>query len=257
MLKNTQKKIVQQEGELKMRKLFFYSALALLLLINVTSGWATKERLYLQSLCANPLITCIHAQRGESWKKLFPDPDLRLMVMKLNRINESLHPGLVIAVPKNLQSATLMDFSPFDKQIPSIGEKLLIYNPKINAWAAYDASGALMQWGPGSSGADWCPDLGRACHTPAGSFRVYGKGGADCESSIFPMPYGGAPMSYCMYFVGGDAFHASDEVPGYNASHGCVRIFYDDAKWLNLQFVDLPNQSNDHKGTRVIIMPYY
>jgi lipoprotein-anchoring transpeptidase ErfK/SrfK len=40
-----------------------------------------------------------------------------------------------------------------------------------------------------------------------------------------------------MYFHNGFALHGSYEVPGYNASHGCVRIFVNDAKWLNQDFV--------------------
>jgi len=43
----------------------------------------------------------------------------------------------------------------------------------------------------------------------------------------------------------GFALHGSYEVPGYNASHGCVRIFVDDAEWLNEDFTDI--------GTRVYI----
>jgi lipoprotein-anchoring transpeptidase ErfK/SrfK len=46
----------------------------------------------------------------------------------------------------------------------------------------------------------------------------------------------------------GYAFHGSPKVPGQNASHGCVRIFTDDAKWLNENFVEI--------GTTVIINPY-
>lgn len=54
-------------------------------------------------------------------------------------------------------------------------------------------------------------------------------------------------MPYCMFFKGGYAIHASD-VPGYNASHGCVRVFYEDAEWLNREFADI--------GTSVIVRPY-
>ena len=40
-----------------------------------------------------------------------------------------------------------------------------------------------------------------------------------------------------MFFHGGFALHGSYEVPGYHASHGCVRMFVNDAKWLNEEFV--------------------
>jgi hypothetical protein len=51
-----------------------------------------------------------------------------------------------------------------------------------------------------------------------------------------------------MFFKGGFAMHGSRGVPGYNASHGCVRMFVDDAQWLNKDFADV--------GTQVIILPY-
>jgi lipoprotein-anchoring transpeptidase ErfK/SrfK len=55
-----------------------------------------------------------------------------------------------------------------------------------------------------------------------------------------------------MFFHGGYAFHGSNEIPGYNASHGCVRIFSEDARWLNQEFIDLPEEG----GTKVIIQEY-
>jgi lipoprotein-anchoring transpeptidase ErfK/SrfK len=39
-----------------------------------------------------------------------------------------------------------------------------------------------------------------------------------------------------MFFHRGYALHGSYDVPGYNASHGCVRMFVKDAKWLNQEF---------------------
>lgn len=144
--------------------------------------------------------------------------------------------------------------SPFAHTIDSDGHKTIVVSPRIHAWAAYDEEGVLMRWGRASLGKDYCPDLGKSCHTPAGTFMVYEKRGSDCISSKFPMPYGGAPMAYCMFFNAGYALHASDSVPpGQNASHGCVRLLYDDARWLNKIFVDMPYKG---PGTKVIIKPY-
>ncbi|MCD6044887.1 MAG: enhA [Gammaproteobacteria bacterium] len=128
------------------------------------------------------------------------------------------------------------------------GSKTIIVDPNEHAWGAYDADGYLVAEGPASTGKGYCPDLGRACKTPAGSFMVYRKGGAECKSSIFPIPEGGAPMPYCMFFNGGYALHGSDFVPNYNASHGCVRLRPSDAQWLSDNFVTV--------GTKVQILPY-
>ena len=61
-------------------------------------------------------------------------------------------------------------------------------------------------------------------------------------------------MPYCMHFFRGYALHGSSTVPGYRASHGCIRMFIEDARWLNEEFIDIP-YSDEYKGTKVIIEP--
>ncbi len=137
-------------------------------------------------------------------------------------------------------------------QFPSMreptGSKIIIVDPNEHAWGAYNAEGTLVAQGPASTGKEYCADLGAPCKTPAGTFAVYRKGSAECKSSIFPIPEGGAPMPYCMFFNGGYALHGSGDVPNYNASHGCVRMHPSDAEWLSSNFVTI--------GTKVQILPY-
>ena len=83
------------------------------------------------------------------------------------------------------------------------------------------------------------------CGTPTGSFRVITKTRYRmCFHRISSRrtngESGGALMPYCMHFFRGYALHGSYDVPGYRASHGCVRMFIEDARWLNEEFVDLP-----------------
>ncbi|HSW69883.1 MAG TPA: L,D-transpeptidase [Gammaproteobacteria bacterium] len=187
----------------------------------------------------NTRFYCYTVKKGDDWKTLFPNQEKRDLVMRLNRINISLYKGMKIVIPKNLETATSFDYAPLPKNISPPGEKIIYVsiNPQILAWGAYNADGVLQAWGPVSGGKGWCPDLNRGCHTAIGKFAVYQKMGAGCVSSKFPVGRGGAPMPYCMFFHGGFALHGSYEVPGYNASHGCVRLFIPDAKWLNLEFV--------------------
>jgi lipoprotein-anchoring transpeptidase ErfK/SrfK len=131
---------------------------------------------------------------------------------------------------------------------PATGSRIVIVDPNEHAWGAYNAEGILVAQGAASTGKGYCEDLGGPCKTPSGTFAVYRKGGADCKSSIFPIPEGGAPMPYCMFFHGGYALHGSDHVPNYNASHGCVRMHPSDAAWLSNNFVKV--------GTKVQILPY-
>lgn len=136
--------------------------------------------------------------------------------------------------------------------LPSVidppGVKLVLVNPNEHAWGAYNANGILVRSGIASTGADWCEDTERVCHTRTGTFRVRSLGSANCKSPSFPLPYGGAPMPYCMYFNETQALHGHASVDRVNRSHGCVRMSNSDARWLRYHFVEL--------GTVVEIEPY-
>lgn len=141
----------------------------------------------------------------------------------------------------------------YSSRIPSsiaTNEKVVVVDPQVHAWGAYDSSGNLVRSGQVTAGSDWCPDIGRPCRTSVGHFRVSSLGGPECKSKIFPVPRGGAPMPYCMFFHGGQALHgvSEGEVVDGNISHGCVRLHVADAEWLRFNFVNV--------GTKVIIKSY-
>lgn len=198
---------------------------------------STTFALYGQKICNNPGFECYKVKRGESWSTLFPDASERELVRRLNRMNIGLTPGLVIAIPNDIENVSIMDISPFPLHIPPSSQNVIRVDQNKLAWGAYTASGNLVRWGPASGGQAYCPDIKRGCKTVTGSFTVYSSKGAGCKSSVYPKPNGGAPMPYCMHFFGGYALHGSASVPGRNASHGCVRLFTEDARWLNQEFV--------------------
>lgn len=132
----------------------------------------------------------------------------------------------------------------------TVGEKVVLVDPRVHAWGAYDAEGNLVHSGLATAGSNWCADLGRPCRTKVGSFRIFSLGSPECKSSRFPIPRGGAPMPYCMFFNGNEALHGSPrgEVVEANISHGCVRMEVEDAEWLRNQFASI--------GTKVVVRPY-
>lgn len=218
-----------------------------------TPAWAQMR--FGESLCNSADYFCIKVKYGENWESLFPNEEERDIVRRVNRMNITLRAGMTIAVPKNIDRLTIYDVSPFPRYIEPSGEKTIyVSQPKL-AWGAYDDKGELLWWGPLSSGSGHCKGLDGTCVTPSGSFRVIRKQDIDCVSTAFPMrsdgENGGAEMPYCMHFFRGYALHGSDTVPGYRASHGCVRIFVEDARWLNEEFVELPG--GEGRGTRVIV----
>lgn len=192
---------------------------------------------YGSQLCRQSGFNCHQVKFGDTWWSLFPNVNQMQLVKKLNRKNTALRPGMVIAIPQNLSSVNILQYSPLPHTIPASSTNSIQVDLKKLAWGAYDAQGNLVNWGPVSGGASYCPDIKSECRTITGTYTVYKKKGEECVSNKFPIPKGGAPMPYCMHFHGGYAMHASGLLPGENASHGCIRMLLPDAKWLNTKFV--------------------
>lgn len=216
---------------------------------------ALAETRFGESLCNDPDYFCLKIRTGDTWSRLFPTPEALDIVRRVNRMNIRLKAGMVIAIPKNLDRLSIYDVSPFPRYIEGDGEKTIYVSQKKLAWGAYDEQGELIWWGPISSGSAHCPGVFGGCTTPTGAFRIIRKQDIECVSTAFPMRSdgnnGGAAMPFCMHFFRGYALHGSETVPGYRDSHGCVRLFTEDARWLNEEFVNLPG--GGMKGTRVII----
>lgn len=218
---------------------------ALILHTNVVYARSIHSYYYGYRICQDTAhFSCYITKSSDRWERLFPNEDQMEFEKKLNHINIHLEPGMVLAIPRS-SNIELLDYSPFSQQISPPGERIIIVSLSREAWAAYSEQGTLVRWGPVSSARGYCPDIGHGCHTPHGDFSIYEKQGRGCFSTKFPVGRGGAPMPYCMFFHGGFALHGSYELPGYNASHGCIRMFIDDAEWLNEEFTDI--------GTRVYV----
>lgn len=233
-----------------MKKYLFFILLSLL---PIQYSQATKY--FGTALCAYPQYECVKIGRSQSWKSMFPDAKQRDIVQRLNRSYNYLWAGKTIVVPKNLEYISILDVAPFPLRIDPEGEKQIVVDQDKLAWGAYDEHGQLLRWGPISSGSTKCSDSSRSCLTITGIFRVFSKENENCRSGVYPIGRGGAKMPYCMYFHKGFALHGSSDLPGKRASHGCIRLFTRDAKWLNHNFVDLSNEGNQHLGTKVVVKP--
>lgn len=219
-------------------------------LLSVSTVSMAEEELnskyYGGHLCAYDAFNCIKVKRGTTWAKQFPNKAEREIVKRLNRINIPLRNRRWIVVPADIKTVSHMDLSPFPDAIDTGGKKKIIVKLGLHAFGAYDESGQLVHWGPVSGGKGWCSDINRKCETAVGSYRIIEKKGPSCVSKIFPVETGGgAPMPYCMHYYRGFALHGST-LPGFHASHGCLRVFHDDAKWLNREFLDV--------GTPIVVM---
>lgn len=130
------------------------------------------------------------------------------------------------------------------------GEKVIIVDPRLYAWGAYDADGKFVRGGIANAGANYCPDEGGPCRTTTGTFRIYSLGAVDCKSKTYPLPQGGSLMPYCMFFHNGQSLHGTPDpmLVDANISHGCVHMRIPDAEWLRYNFADV--------GTKVVILSY-
>ena len=215
-----------------------FIAAGLFTLVFSSNLWATNKY-YGANLCGYPGFECIEVKKGDTWESLFPNEKDREIVKRLNRTNIGLRYRAWIVVPKDLSDINHLDLSPFPPHKDTHGKKLIYVSIHQQAFGAYNEKGDLIHWGPISAGRDYCPDVARSCKTATGNYRIFRKQGEDCESSKFPVETnGGAPMPYCMHYYKGFALHGST-LPGYNGSHGCIRLFFDDAEWLNKDFADI------------------
>ena len=228
-----------------MIKPIFYMVITSLALLLCCANASTSKQFYGKELCNYPGFTCIKLRRSDTWDSLFKSRRDRELVKRLNRTNMPLYMRSWLVVPTNLKEVNHLALAPFVLHYNTEGKRLIVVSLAHHAFGAYNKDGTLVHWGPVSGGKDYCKDVGGPCKTITGNFRINRKDSEECRSGQFPVDTkGGAPMPYCMHFYRGIAIHGST-LPGYHASHGCVRLFFDDAKWLNENFAKV--------GTKVMV----
>ena len=98
--------------------------------------------------------------------------------------------------------------------------KALVVHQPWQAFAAYE-SGRLVRWGPVSTGR-------KETRTPSGAFNLTwrSKGRHSTDNAAWFLPW-----YFNFHNARGVSFHQFD-LPGYPASHACVRLLERDARWL-------------------------
>lgn len=148
--------------------------------------------------------------------------DERDIILAINRISSSvIRKGKVLVMPDTLLPS-MLDYSPYPGTLPGFDSipKLILISLRIQAFAIYE-NGWLTRWGPVSSGKKSTP-------TPAGLFHTNFKAEVkiSSENSDWIMPW-----YFNFYARRGIAMHQYF-LPGYPASHACVRMQVKDAKWI-------------------------
>ena len=128
-------------------------------------------------------------------------------------------PGLIVP---EVWNGDPLAYSPFPASWPAAEAhpKAIVVHQPMQAFAAYEY-GRLIRWGPVSTGRKETP-------TPDGAFyltwRARSRRSTDNEDWL---------LEWYFNFVNarGVSFHLFD-LPGYPASHACVRLLLRDAQWL-------------------------
>ena len=158
---------------------------------------------------------------------------------KLNRADRDHLPRLseLVAPERWFSDELLYSVMPASYPPGGLFSKLLVLYLPGQVFGAYEL-GTLMRWGPVSSGR-------RASPTPSGLFSLNWKSVGHI-STVDPDWY----MRWYFNFgnEAGLALHAYS-LPGWPASHGCVRLLERDAEWL---FYWGDEWVLDASGTRVL-----
>jgi hypothetical protein len=172
----------------------------------------------------------------------------KLILYKINRRDiKHLKEGDSVVVPNG--SDNEMDYSPFPLSLSDSTLKIIFVDRRIQAFAAYD-SGRLVRWGPTSTGKKSTP-------TPEGLYHTNWKS-KETHSTV------NGDWVLKWYFnldnLEGVSLHEY-ELPGYPASHSCVRLLTEDAFWIYNwadQWKLSPDRSKvDTTGTPVIVYNNY
>jgi hypothetical protein len=171
-------------------------------------------------------------------------------VLKVNRRDlRHVREGDTLAVPDTLHD--WIGLSPFPAALTAAADhsKLLLISLRVQAFAAYD-SGRLSRWGPTSTGREEQP-------TPAGLYHTNWK---DKERTSTFNDEWLLKWYVNLHNTLGISLHLYD-LPGYPASHSCVRLLEDDAIWL-YEWAESWNLSPDgrtvlRQGSPVVVFGEY
>lgn len=148
--------------------------------------------------------------------------DEQSIILALNRLDyNNKWRADTLSVPDKFDE-TLMIYSPFPRSIEQLNnvDKIVFFSYPIQAYALYE-KGKLVKWGPSSMGK-------KTAQTKRGlMFANWKKELAiSTVDSDWKLPY-----NFNIHNTLGIGWHEYD-LPGYPASHSCLRLLREDAKYL-------------------------
>lgn len=194
------------------------------------------------------------AKKKDSAMKAFNmefSEDERYTILALNRLDtKNKWRADTLAVPDKIDK-TLMSYSPFPANVEMLKDvkKIVFFSYPIQAYSLYE-NGKLIKWGPTSMGK-------KAAQTKRGlMFANWKKELAiSTVDSEWKLPY-----NVNVHNTLGIGWHQYD-LPGYPASHSCLRLLMADAKflynWVDIWILNKNGATLKANGTPVIVFGDY
>lgn len=150
------------------------------------------------------------------------DEDQKKVILALNRIEAArVGPGSVLLKPDTLLSDFNL-YAPFPKLFPIFDSipKTVLISQRVQAFALYEGN-RLIKWGPVSSGKLSTPTPNGLHY---GNYKAKRKISTVNESWILP---------YYFNFMNFEGVGVHQYLlPGFAASHACVRLYMEDARYI-------------------------
>ncbi len=170
-------------------------------------------------------------------------------ILALNRLERNrLRPNTELVVP-NCAASDFLAYSPMPANVDFMEcvPKAVLISQRVQAFGLYE-NGKLVKWGPVSTGK-------RSTKTPNGlnygNYKAKRKISTVDDSWIMP---------YYFNFMNNEGIGTHQyALPGYPASHGCVRMYMDDAKYI-YNWASMWSLDNGHiakNGTPFIVYGEY
>ena len=172
-------------------------------------------------------------------------------ILALNRLDKkNLWHADTLMIPKKIEE-NFLAYSPFPAKMNILNDvkKMVIFSYPIQAYAVYE-NGNLQKWGPSSMGK-------KKAQTKRGlMFANWKKELAiSTVKSEWKLPY-----NFNIHNTLGIGWHQYD-LPGYPASHSCLRLLEEDAKWLynfaDTWILNKGGATTKAKGTPVLVYGEY
>ena len=173
------------------------------------------------------------------------------VILAINRLDmKNKWRADTLMIPDKIDE-TLMAYSPFPRSLTQLKdvEKIVFFSYPIQAYALYE-KGNLVKWGPTSMGH-------KTAQTKRGlMFTNWKKELAiSTVDSDWKLPY-----NFNVHNTLGIGWHQYD-LPGYPASHSCLRLSLDDAKylynWADQWILNKGGATVKANGTPVIVFGDY